>query len=207
MTAEYAIYREILERVPHIRRADITDDGFGGYRVHVVSQSMQSPRHVVREIVSLLRMSGWRDIKSDNVMVVQIQQEDETRTGWSRLQIAGFSVTFDAAAGYLAQCRLTHGSEAFVGEAAATSSLVSVANAALAAVNQALGPHSGLRLVEATQTNVSGISLSLALVDDVEGEVVAGIAVHREATAEETMIRAVLDAINRRFVLFSGQKI
>ncbi len=206
MTTEYAIYSEILERVPHITRANFTDDGLGGYRVHVVSHSVQSPRQVVREIVSLLRMSGWRDIKSDNVTVVQIQEGDEPRANWSRLQIAGFAVTY-ATSGYTAQCRLQHGSLSYEGEASSPSSHMAVAMAALAAVNEALGPHSGLHLIEAAQMTISGVMLSLALVTDVEGDVAAGIAVQRESTAEETMIRAVLDAINRRFVLFSGQKV
>lgn len=206
MTTEYAIYREILERVPHVRRAEIAEDGLGGYRVQVVSQSVQSPRHVVREIVSLLRMSGWRDIKPENVVVVQIQQEDEPRTNWGRLQIAGFSVTYGAS-GYEANCRLSHGNDVFEGEAVAPTSLEAVAQAAVAAVNQALGQNNGLHLMQATRMNVAGVALTLAVVADADGEVMAGNAINRDETPEEIMIRAVLDAINRRFVLFSGQKV
>jgi hypothetical protein len=206
MTTDYALYREILQRVPHVKRAEIADDGLGGYRVQVVSQSLQSPRHVVREIVSLLRTAGWHDVKSENVMVVQIQQDDEPRSNWGRLQIAGFSVSYGPM-GYEADCRFTYGSEAFVGLAAAPTSVLAVARAAVEAVNQATGGDRGLHLLEATQLTISGVILWVALVSDVDGEVVAGNAVVRESTAEETVIRAVLDAINRRFVVFSGQKV
>lgn len=206
MTTEYDIYREILERVPHVRRAEITQDGSGGHRVQVVSQSLQSPRHVVREIVSLLRMSGWRDVKPENVVVVQIQQEDEPRAHASRLQIAGFAVTYGAR-GYEAECRLSHGRESFEGQAVAPSSVEAVARATVDAVNRAVGQNNGLHLLQATQVSLSGVELTLAVVADLDGEVMAGNAIHRDATAEEIMIRAVLDAINRRFVLFTGQKI
>lgn len=206
MTTDYAIYREILQRVPHVKRAEIADDGLGGYRVQVVSLSPQSPRHVVREIVSLLRTSGWHDVNPDNIMVVQIQQDDEPRANWGRLQISGFAVTFGSS-GYEAECRFSHANETYVGLAVAPTSVMAVARAAVAAVNHALGQENGLHLLEATQLSISGVTLSLALVTDVEGDVVAGNAVHRELTAEETVIRAVLDAVNRRFVLFSGQKV
>lgn len=206
MTTEYAIYREVLERVPHVKRADISDDGAGGYRVQVVSQSGQSPRHVVRELVSLLRMAGWHDLKSENVMVVQIQQDDEPRANWGRLQISGFSVTYGPS-GYEAECRFSHGSDAYVGVAVAPTSLLGVARASVAAVNQALGQENGLHLVEATQLSIAGVDMSVVLITDIDGDVVAGMAVHRDGTTEETMVRAVLDGINRRFVLFSGQKV
>ncbi len=206
MTTEYAIYRDILQRVPHVKSAEITDDGQGGYRVHVVSQSVQSPRHVVRELVSLLRMSGWHDIKMDNVMVVQIQQDDEPRANWGRLQIVGYSVNYGPS-GYEANCRFAHGAETFVGMAVAPTSLLAVARAAVAAVNHALAQENGLHLIDATEITLSGVEMAVMLVTDIDGEVVAGMAIKRDQPVEETIVRATLDAINRRFVLFSGQKV
>ncbi|PSR20924.1 MAG: hypothetical protein C7B45_12890 [Sulfobacillus acidophilus] len=206
MTTEFATYREILERVPHVRRAEIVEDGLGGFRVQVVSQSLQSPRHVVREIVSLLRMSGWHDIAPENVVVVQIQQEDEPRTNWGRLQIAGFAVTYGDS-GYEANCRLSHGQKLYEGLAVAPSSLEAVARATVAAVNETLGQVSGLYLIEARHLSIAGVPLILAVVGDRDGDVMAGNAIHRDAPPEEVMIRAVLDAINRRFVVYTGQKV
>ncbi len=206
MTTERAIYQEVLQRVPHIRRVDITEDEMGNYRVHVLSQSPQSPRHVVREIISLLRTSGWHDIKPENVMVVQVQQPDEPAQAKGRLKISGFSVTYGPS-GYEADCRLSRLDQVYEGAAVAPTSFIAVARAALVAVNRAIGQENVLRLLEATQIAVAGVTLSLALVIDVDGEIVAGNAVQRELTADESIIRAVLDAINRRFVLFSGQKV
>lgn len=206
MTTDLALYREILQRVPHVKRAEIAEDGLGGYRVQVVSQSLQSPRQVVREIVSLLRTAGWHDIGPENVMVVQIQEDDEPRAARGRLQVAGFSVTYGQSR-YEADCRFAYGGETFVGLAVAPSSVMAVARAAVQAVNRALGQDNALHLLEATQVIVSGVVLWIALVTDVDGDVVAGNAVLRDLTAEDTVIRAVLDAINRRFVLFTGQKV
>ena len=206
MTASYEEYREILERVPHIQRVEITEGGPEGVRVQVVSQSPQSPRHVAREVVSLLRTAGWKDISADNVVIVHIQRDDEPRQSIGRLQIAGFSVTYGAS-GYEASCRLRHGSNVYEGEGVGSTSVLAVARATLGAVNRAFGPDNGIHLVDATQLTVSGVALSLVLVTDPDGEVMAGNAVQREVTGEETMMRAVLDAINRRFVLYTGQKI
>ncbi len=205
MTAQYEEYRDVLERIPHVKRAEIVEDGSGGVRVQVVSHSLQSPRHLVREILSLLRTSGWHDINADDVMLVQIQQEEETRRGLGRLRIGGFAVTFGTS-GYHAECRLTHGGQTYDGQGSGATSVLAVARAAVAAVNGALGRTNGLQLLEATEMPVSGLALSIVLAVDEEGELMAGNAVHREATPEETMIRAVLDAINRRFVLYTGQK-
>lgn len=207
MTATgYEEYREVLERVPHIRRVEIGDDGLGHLRVQIVSKSAQSPRHVVREIISLLRSAGWRDIKADNIVMVQIQPDDEGQRTIGRLRIAGYSVTFGTA-GYEATCRLTHGSQVYEGIYTAVTTIPAVAEATLAAVNQALGSDTRLRLIEATEIVVAGVSISLALVADEDGEVVAGNAVQRDVPAEEIMMRAVLDAINRRFILYRGQKV
>ncbi|NMP20992.1 hypothetical protein [Sulfobacillus harzensis] len=205
MTATYQQYREILERVPHIQREEIVEDGAGGLRVQVLSHSSQSPRHVVREIVSLLRTAGWHDIKTDDIVMVQIQQDTEQPKALGRLRIAGFAVTFGEA-GYEATCRLVHGEHEFHGRGVAPDSVQAVAMATLQAVNVALGQKSGLKLVHAEQMSVAGVDLSLALVKDDE-DVTAGNAVRRESAPEETMMRAVLDAINRRFVLYTGQKV
>ncbi|MCY0879218.1 MAG: hypothetical protein OWU84_09790 [Firmicutes bacterium] len=204
--SQYQEYVDILQRAPHIKRAEVVDDGFGGYQVQVVSQSTQPPRHVVREIVSLLRSAGWHDIQAGQVTVVQVQAEDDQRRSFGRLRIAGFAVSYGPS-GYKAQCRLVHGARFYEGEGVAPTSILAVARATVAAVNEALGQREGLHLVEATQLEVAGVSLSVALALDLDGEVMAGNAVHRDTTAEETMIRAVLDAINRRFVLFTGQKV
>jgi hypothetical protein len=204
--SQFEDYVDILQRVPHIKRADIVDDGLGGYQVQVVSQSLQPPRHVVREILSLLRSSGWHEIQASQITVVQVQPEDDQRRSFGRLRIGGFSVTYGSS-GYSAECRLVHGSRSYEGEAVAPTSILAVARAALAAVNEALGQRNGLHLIEALQLEVAGVPLSVALALDPDGEVMAGNAVHRDTTAEETMIRAVLDAINRRFVLFTGQKV
>ena len=205
MTTEYAIYQEVLQRVPHIRHVDITEDEMGGYRVQVFSQSPSSPRHLVREIISLLRTSGWHDIKAENVMVVQVQSVDEPAQTRGRLKISGFSVTYGSS-GYEADCRFAYNDHIYCGLSVAPTSFMAVAGAAVAAVNNALGKENVLRLLDATQISVAGVALSLALLIDIDGEVVAGNAVQRELTADESVIRAVLDAINRRFMLFSGQK-
>lgn len=205
MTATYQEYREILQRVPHIRRAEIVDDGDEGIRVHVVSNSQESPRHVVREIVSLLRTAGWHEIGPGNVVMVQMQAEDEPRNTIGRLQIAGFSVGYGSR-GYEADCRLIYGSYAYRGFGTAGTAVMAIAQAALAAVNEAIGQGGALHLMEASQLTVSGVTLALALIIDQDGEFMAGNAILRE-TVEETMIRAVLDAINRRFILYTGQKV
>lgn len=206
MTATYQQYQEILHRVPHIDRAEIVDDPKVGVRVHVVSHSRQSPRHLVREIVSLLRSSGWHDIHADNVVIVQIQQDIETGSALGRLRIAGFSLTYGSS-GYEAQCRLSHGNHIYAGHHIGFEGANAVAEATLCAVNEALGDKNGLRLIEAKQLTIAGVDLCLVLVIDGEGEVLLGNAVRRDATPEESMIRAVLDAVNRRFVLYTGQKI
>lgn len=206
MTEGYMRYQAVLERLPHVKRADVVEDGLGGYRVHVVSESEQSPRHIIRELVTLLRASGWHDIDQDNVTVVQMQPDNLHQPPRGRLKILGFSVGYGEG-GYRAQCRLSHGSHTYEGESVAHHRDMAVAQSAVAAVNQAIGLQESIRVMSVRQLVQSGVTLVLVLINDLEGEIMAGNAIHRDTTVEETIVRAVLDAVNRRFVLYTGQKL
>lgn len=198
-------YQRALSRVPHVRRVDIQVDPEGNPRVHVVSDSEQSPRHLVRELVSLLRSYGWSDVQADHVMVVKVQQEYDKAPGLGRLRITGYAVGYGIQ-GYEAECRLGQGVRVFSGHSTSPNAQVAMAEATLDAVNQAIGQTRFLSLVEITTLTVAGIALVVALVMDSDREVMAGNAMLREV-AEDSVVRAVLDAVNRRFVLFTGQKV
>jgi hypothetical protein len=101
---------------------------------------------------------------------------------------------------------LAHGDRQYQGHGESASVLHAVATATLDAVNTALGTPSLLTLLESQEVSAAGRQLALVVVGGPDGDIMAGNAVMYD-TWEETVIRAVLDAINRRFLLYSGQKV
>lgn len=55
-------------------------------------------------------------------------------------------------------------------------------------------------------TRVGGIDVVVVTIADPGEEILAGCGVLRD-TIEDTVIRATLDAVNRRILLYSGQKV
>ncbi|AEJ39019.1 hypothetical protein TPY_0824 [Sulfobacillus acidophilus TPY] len=205
MEDRYREFEAVLRRVPHIDHAEIISQDNGDVEVRVVSHSESAPRQVLREIVALLRSYGWTELNPEQIVMVKTQSPELSRPSMGRLKIGGYAVGFHQS-GYRAESRLYYGERQYHGEAVSATVVLAMAGATLNAVNQALGPAAGLHVVEAKELPAAGRTIALIVVGDADGEVMAGNAVVYD-TLEDAVIRAVLDAINRRFILYSGQKV
>lgn len=193
----------IILQLPHIRTATVQQDAEGQIKVRVLTDSGEAPRHTVREILSVLRNYGWSEIRADAVTVVQVQSDGEDGPGPGRPKIAGFALGYGPA-GVQATCRLTWQARAYEGRGIGATRPIAVAQATLAAVNEVLAQFSHLLLNSVDVVAGNGADVVVMTVVD-SGELLAGCAIVRE-TLEESVMRAALDAVNRRFHLYTGQK-
>ncbi len=172
-------------------------------RVHVVVRSASTPRQVVRQIVSLLRNFGWKEIEPSMVTVVQIQESEGEGAGHYRLRIIGYSLV-RSALGLEGVCRLGWGGLQCEGKVQGSAPLAVMAEATVAAVNQAVGS-AWVVVLDAKLVEQGGRSVALIMVRYGDEEVLTGSAV-MHGVLEETVVRATLDAVNRRLVLYSGAR-
>ncbi len=205
MADQFAAYEQVILRIPYITSVSVYQDALSEVRIQILSDGTKSPRHIIREVVSLLQSYGFGDVTEDAITVVQIQSDDELERAGSRLTIAGFSVGHTPL-GIAAQCRLGRGEQVFEGNGQGATIAMAVAVATVDAVNQALAQLEQLAFNGIELTRVGGIDVMVVTIADPGEEMLAGCGVLRD-TVEDTVIRATLDAVNRRILLYSGQKI
>ncbi|WP_053960555.1 hypothetical protein [Sulfobacillus thermosulfidooxidans] len=205
MAEQFQTYEQVILRIPYIKSASVYQDTDQVTRIQILSDGSKPPRQIIREVVSLLRSYGFDNVSQDAVTVVQIQSEDELQHGGSRLQIAGFSIGHNTL-GIEAHCRLSRGDRIFEGRGQGATIPMAIAIATVEAVNQALAQLEQLIFNGIEMTRVGGIDVVVVTIADPGEEILAGCGVLRD-TIEDTVIRATLDAVNRRILLYSGQKV
>ncbi len=199
--ASFHKYEEIVSRMPGVVTAHVYDQGPERTRVHVVARSTATPRQLVRQIVSLLRNFGWKEIEPAMVTVVQMQESEDAGAGRYRLRIVGYALV-RSALGLEGRCRLGWGGLQFEGKVHGPAPLTVMAEATIAAVNQAVGGPWVVAL-DAKLVEQADRSVALVMVRYGSEEVLTGSAV-MHGVLEETVVRATLDAVNRRVMLYSG---
>lgn len=205
MTPSWQELENIILRIPYIRGAHVLLDEEGHPKIHVLATTAQAPRHIIREVTALLRSFGAADASADWVTVVQVHEEGDTAFSATRLSIAGFAVGHGGT-GIQATCRLNRGSEYYESTAIGPSLPVAMAMATVGAVNEALARLDHLVFNGVDIIRSGGAEVVVATVVESASEVLSGSAVLRD-TMEDSVIRATLDAVNRRFVVYSGQKV
>ncbi len=205
MTDQIQAYEQVILRIPYITSVSVYQDSENDVRIQLLSDGTKSPRHIIREVGSLLRSYGFADVSEDAITVVQLQANDELERAGSRLMIAGFSVG-NATGVITAECRLIRLDEIYEGQGRGATIPMAVAMATVEAVNKALAQLNQLTFNGIEMTRVGGVDVVVVTIADAGEEMLAGCGVLRD-TLEDTVIRATLDAVNRRILLFSGQKL
>lgn len=203
LAASVQEYERMVMRMPGVISARVFEEDDRPPRIHVVSEAVFTPRQIVRQVVSLVRNMGWTDASTDMVSVVQIQRADDGTGAGNRLRIFGYSVKREANQLH-GRCRLGRASAQFEGDAYGGVPTLVVAGATVAAVNQILGQPL-LTLLDVKIVSQVGHSVVLTMIRFGEKQMLTGSAIVR-GVLEETVVRATLDAVNRRVVLYTGTK-
>jgi len=215
-----------LRRIPEVRAARIVADEKGDpVEVHIVATTGKNPKQLVRDVQSVAIAAGGVDFDHRIVSVVQLEEDDAdavTQTspangndngdGYVDLREGANRVAMDSVlvskADRLATATVTlrRGEESVVGTAhgtvASTARWRIVAEAALAAL-RLLEPEAANIFIEMAGVHRFGPERSigvvtLLLVIPPNEEVLAGAAPVRGGGDEDAIVRAVLDATNRR---------
>ena len=203
VSSSFQEYERVVMRMPGVISARVYEDVSDSPRVHILGESYFTPRQVVRQVVSLLRNCGWNEIQPEMVTVVQIQDSEDGPRGVNRLRVVGYTLT--RSSGRLeARCRLGRGVDQYEGAVTGTTPVRILAEATVSAVNDAIGRPLMVYL-NSEVVEQAGVSVVLVLVRYGQQEVLTGSAVIRDVL-EEAVVRAALDAVNRRVVLYSGGK-
>jgi len=196
-------YRELEEalcRLPTVDAARVVGDNGRVTEVHVLAAPAKAPKQIVRDVQSLAMASFGITIDRRSVSVVQIDRSD--RVPGERpavLEIKevprGSRITASVTLGWQG--------EVFVGEADGPSASVTrlrlVGEAALLALEQAVGGETGLALAALEIVPVGGRDVAVAQVVVVAGgeeRTTVGSALTGHDPSQSA-VRAVLDALNR----------
>ncbi len=190
-------------RMPGVMSAQVYQEEEQEPRVHVVAQAISTPRQMVRQVVSLLRNMGWTEVTPEMVTIVQIAPVDDGNQSGNRLKIFGYSLV-RAGNALEGKCRLGRGTVVFEGREVGGIATDVLAEATVAAVNRALGGPI-LAFLDAQVITQSERLVVVAMIRFGKNELMTGSAIVH-SVLEETVVRATLDAVNRRVVLYTGGK-
>lgn len=214
-----------LRRIPGVDGARVVFDNVGKpSEIHVLASLAKHPKQIVRDVQSVAKAAFDADIDRRIVSVVQLDghlssdgddPEDDDEIGGdggsdpTRVVVDGVSIIRSGPRAN-AEVRLgRHGAQAIGrGEGAATATLLPslVARATLDALGY-LEPNAGRLEIEAAtlqQVGARSVALvSLVLLGPSHEESLFGAAMVRQAGSEDAVVRAVLNAVNRRLAFTS----
>lgn len=205
MSTSWRDLENVILRIPEVQGAQVLTDAEENPKIHVLATSERAPRHIVREVTALVRSFGLANADPDWVTVVQVHDDNDSPLSSTRLTIAGFSVGH-VAVGVSATCRLRRSDEVYEVTALGPSVPVAMSIATVGCVNQALAPLGQLAFHGVDIIRSGGTKVVLVTVAEAGEEILSGSAVVRD-TMEDSVIRAALDAVNRRFLVYTGRKI
>ncbi len=205
MSTSWRDLENVILRIPDVQGAQVLTDDEENPKIHVLANSERAPRHIVREITALVRSFGWANADPDWVTVVQVHEDDDSSFSATRLTIAGFSVGH-VAEGISATCRLRRSDLVYQGTALGPTIPAAMSMATIGSVNQALADLGQLRFNGVNMILSGGTEVFLVTVAEAGEEILSGSAVVRD-TLEDSVIRATLDAVNRRFLVYTGRKL
>jgi hypothetical protein len=199
-----ALEREI-QRLPDVSSARVVADQSGRVvEIHVLAASDKHPKQIVRDIQSVAMASFGLDVDRRLVSVVRLDGTVDVRTREPRIVLRAISADQQ---GYRSIVRVTleradrEVTGTAEGSLASTARLRLAATAALDALRK-LMPVAASADIE-TATVVRAVERDVAMVNVVVAvsaheEIMSGSAVVRESGEMDAVVRAVLDATNRR---------
>lgn len=205
-------YERFLTQIEGITSAKIVSDKRGRIlECHILADDSRHVKQLVRDVQSALMAKYSLDIDYKCISIAQVGKSESkySKTVDSRVKISSLSITYseknvgaNVTLGY--KGKLYEGY--FEGSSSTTSILASVARATVISINKMLGNENGYSLLDATQLNLGGCPVCVVAIrtnDNKLDETLVGSAVIRD-DMNRTMVRAVLDAVNRNISLMLG---
>ena len=204
-------YETLLRMLPGVLHARIKlDEGGGIAEIHVLASQTRSPKQLVRDIQSALIARYDLEIDHRAVSIAQIDMEDDGLPAAEQVRLLCRQVASSHRDGVSsAQVTLSCGQREFVGEASDAvnhfSRRMTVARATLEAVHAFLGQRV-FSAVEVKFSTIADWNITTVAVGHQRGdrtELLLGSVYSDELDVDQSIVKATLDAINRRVCLLA----
>lgn len=200
-------YESSIKRIQDVISATVTVNEQGGIdEIHVLAESKRTAKQIVRDIETFLRIEHNLEIDHKKISIVQLHEKTKLELG-NRLQFKRINITLQGSQIHV-QVELSSPEGSFTGEASGfwskSSRLRPVAEASLKAVAASTRQQCSFILEDIDLITLGGQKIVVLLVSLVEGngeEQVVGAAITRQ-DEKEAVVRAALDAVNRRLSFY-----
>lgn len=194
---------ETLARLPSVKAVRVTGNGDGVSEVHVLASPEKAPKQVVRDVQTLALARFGISIDRRAISVVSIGPEN-VPGGEDRPAIKGIHEIPEGARTTVAVSLHWHGDD-YVGTATGPASSAArmrlVGEAATRAVESLLpGEALALDAVGAPSIGMRTVVVAVVVSTGDRGEEIAVGSAISQGDESEAVVRAVLDALNRRIV-------
>lgn len=199
----------LLAKLPGVSSVRIVVNDWGGIEeIHVLASTERSPKQVVRDVESSLAARWGIAVDHKKISVAQLLGT-EPNVSPVRLRVANIDLVADAVRGTVrVRVTLSRGDEddhplegVAEGLNTRTATLRLAAEATISALGCVLAPHCAASVDDVRLVTMSGAEVGVVTLGLVTSrgkvELTAGAAVVK-GEAVEAMVRAALDAINRR---------
>lgn len=194
-------FEKTINKVDGIINSKIVVDGDQATEIHILADSLRSPKQIVRDVETALLVTY--DYRVDRKIVSIAQTESEDKKGLRRIRFTGISLsTYEN----IVECtiKLDHDGEEFCiterGIRTSSGKKLIIARAAVKAVEVIIGQTSIFDVQNVLIHNYNDISFVSVLINMISRngeETLIGSAIVRN-NADEAIAKAALDAVNRR---------
>lgn len=207
----------LLSRIPGVVTARIVVNDWGAIEeVHILSTLDRAPKQMVRDVESALAARWGITIDHKKISVAQLKEMESTFASF-RLKMVSVQIHTDTLRGRMTvQVTLGRSDDdelLFQGVAegsnAGLHSLRTAGQATVNALNEIVDPSNVLIFEDATSVHLSGreiVTVTLVVITPRGHEEVLVGAVVSRGNVAEAVVRATLDAANRRIVKLAARK-
>jgi hypothetical protein len=194
-------FEKTINKVDGIINSKIVVDGEQAIEIHILADSLRSPKQIVRDVETALLVTY--DYRVDRKIVSIAQTESEDKKGLRRIRFTGISLsTYENTV----ECtiKLDHDGEEFCitesGIRTSSGKNLIIARSAVKAVEAIIGQTSIFDVQNVLIHNYNDVSFVSVLINMISRngeEALIGSAIVRNNT-DEAIAKAALDAVNRR---------
>jgi hypothetical protein len=194
-------FEELINKIEGVVNSKIVIGDVDISEVHILANTLKSPKQIVRDIESILLASHNYRIDRNKISIAQIRTED--KRAFNRIKFSGVIMkTMDTTI----ECavKLTHEEQEYevsqIGIKTALNKRKIVAGSTIKAVEKILGQAYLFDLQDvmlSSSNDIEFVSILVNMVISGQQEVMVGSAVVKN-DINEAIVKATLDAVNRR---------
>ncbi|MEG1254899.1 hypothetical protein [Clostridium sp.] len=198
---DFVSFQDVITKIQGVTHAKVVFNGDELIEVHIIANTIRSPKQIVRDIESAL--IAIFDYRIDRKIISIAQIENGETKSIKRIKYEGISVQINDN-NIECQIRLSSGDEEYISNESAISTSVNrrkvIAKATVSTVEKITGQVSMFDVEDIiinTTREISFVTVIVNMINKSEEEILIGTSVVKN-DMNEAIAKATLDAINRR---------